>query len=72
MQQQNRIPVREIRTFASKMPLPAEDFDGATLEVNEKQRSFRERRRFAVFLKIANRKVRQRNRRHSREIRTLA
>ena len=70
MQRQNRIPVREIRTFESKMPLPVEDFDDATLEVNENQRRFRERRRFAVFLKFANRKVRKRNRRHSREIRT--
>ena len=38
--QQNRIPIREIRIFESKMPLPAEDFDGATLEVNENQRRF--------------------------------
>ena len=29
MQQQNRIPVREIRTLASKVPLPLEDFDDA-------------------------------------------
>ena len=72
MQQQNRIPVREIRIFESKMLLPAEDFDDATLEVNENQRRFRERRRFAVFMKFANRKVRKRNRRHSLEIRTSA
>ena len=40
MQQQNRIPIREIRIFESKMLLPAKDFDDATLEVNENQRRF--------------------------------
>ena len=54
--QQNRIPIREIRTFELKMLLPAKDFDGAAApEVNENHRRFRERRRFAVFLKFANR-----------------
>ena len=70
--QQNRIPVWEIRTFGSKMLLPAEDFDGAALEVNGNQRRSRERRRFAIFLKFANRSARPRNRRHSLEIRTSA
>ena len=54
------------------MFLPAEDFDGAALEVNDNQRRFRERLRFAVSLKIANRKVRKRDRHHSLEIRTPA
>ena len=72
MQQQNRIPIWGIRTFESKVPLPAEDLDDATLEVNGNQRRFRERRRFAVFMKFANRKVRKGTRLHSREIRTPA
>ena len=63
-------PLWKYAGLRRKVTVAAEDFDGAPLGLNEKQRSSRERGGFAGFMSRSDRQVRQRNSRRSREIRT--